>query len=360
MVVKRFRGGKRSCEGVEKMLKASFVIDFNLGNKIFDIADNNINRDNYAYFYFKLKEEMKENGLDFSTCDINLVDNSDVIIKNGMSYEFKMPKNKLNYLLAIESSHVDPKSFEREYINDFKKIFTWNDDMIDNEKYFKVNYAFDIPKIIPKKFETKKLCCTIAGNKNANHPDELYTKRVKFVRWFEKHHIEEFDLYGTGWNKYRFEGIKIIRALNRIPFIPQIFAKFTGQIYPSYKGLVESKFETMQNYKFAICYENIKEQNGYITEKIFDCFFAGCIPIYWGAKNIIEHIPTECFIDQRDFKSYEDVYAFIKNMDEKTYMNYIEAIEAFLNSSKADPFRAETFANTIVCEIMKDLVHDNS
>lgn len=42
-------------------------------------------------------------------------------------------------------------------------------------------------------------------------------------------------------------------------------------------------------------------------------------------------------------------------MDEKTYMNYLDAIEEFLNSSKADPFRAETFANTIVGEILKDI-----
>ena len=42
-------------------------------------------------------------------------------------------------------------------------------------------------------------------------------------------------------------------------------------------------------------------------------------------------------------------------MDEKKYMNYLENIESFLNSSKADPFRAETFASTIVNEIIKDM-----
>lgn len=78
----------------------------------------------------------------------------------------------------------------------------------------------------------------------------------------------------------------------------------------------------IQNYKFAICYENIKNQNGYITEKIFDCFFAGCVPIYWGAKNVTKHIPKECFIDMRDFSSFEEVYVLIKNMPEVTYMKH--------------------------------------
>lgn len=345
-------GGKVNNRKVGKVMKASFLIDFNLGNKIFDIADKNINRDNYAYFYFKLKDELKKIGIDLSTCDINSVEESEIVIKNGMSYKYELPDNKLNYMLALESPHVEPMSFQKKYHNTFKKIFTWNDDMIDNIKYFKVNYAFDIPKTIPKKFKHKKLCCTIAGNKFANHPNELYSKRVKFIRWFEKHHIDEFDLFGTGWNQYRFGYSFLARVLNKVKFLRK------KDLFPSYKGMVESKFETMKNYKFSICYENIKEQNGYITEKIFDSFFAGCVPIYWGAKNVTEHIPKECFIDKREFESFEDIYKYIKNMDEKTYIGYLESIEKFLNCSKVEPFRAETFANTIVNEIIKD-IHGN-
>ncbi|RXJ84872.1 glycosyltransferase family 10 domain-containing protein [Arcobacter sp. CECT 8985] len=337
------------------MKLASFIQTYNLSNKIFDISDRNINRDNYAYFYFMLKDTFKKQGIDLSTCDINEPSYSDIVLYHGLTQDFIDYGYNKSYLLAIESSHVDPKSFDENYHYYFKKIFTWNDDLIDNKKYFKVNYAFAIPKTIPKKFKNKKLCCTIAGNKSASHSDELYTKRVEFIRWFETYHPKEFDLYGTGWNKYHFSGPKIVRAFNKIPYIPELIAKFTNNKYSSYKGLVDSKFETMKNYKFAICYENIKDQNGYITEKIFDCFFAGCVPIYWGAKNVTEYIPRECFIDKREFDSFERIYDYIKNMDEKTYINYLNAIEKFLNSSKADPFRAENFASTIVNEVLKDL-----
>jgi hypothetical protein len=61
----------------------------------------------------------------------------------------------------------------------------------------------------------------------------------------------------------------------------------------------------LEKYKFSICYENARDTPGYITEKIFDCFFAGCVPIYWGANNITDHIPKECFIDKRDFEDYK-------------------------------------------------------
>ncbi|WP_152184255.1 glycosyltransferase family 10 domain-containing protein [Sulfurimonas indica] len=331
------------------MLTASFIQTYNLGNKIFDIADNTINRDNYGFFYFKLKEIFKYNSIDLSTYDINKPNKSDIIIYNGLQQKFIAYDYKKSYLLLLESPHVDIGLVDKSKHKYFKKIFTWNDDMIDNKKYFKINYAFDIPETIPKEFQDKKLCCAIAGNKFANHPDELYTKRVEFIRWFEKTHPEDFDLYGTGWDQYRFGHSFLGRVLNKFKFLRK------KDLFPSYKGMVDSKFETMQNYKFAICYENIKDQNGYITEKIFDCFFAGCIPIYWGAKNVTNHIPKECFIDKREFDTFEELYEYMINMDEKRYFEYLNAIEYFLNSPQADPFRAEVFAETIVNEVMKDL-----
>lgn len=125
--------------------------------------------------------------------------------------------------------------------------------------------------------------------------------------------------------------------------------------FPSYRGKVDSKKEVLEKYRFAICYENARDIDGYITEKIFDCFFAGCVPIYWGANNIIEHIPKECFIDKREFNSYEKLYEFITNLSDEEYLKYLDAIENYLNSSKADEFRAEYFANTIVEKILNDI-----
>lgn len=337
------------------MLKASLVLNYNLNNKIFDINDEKINRDNFAYFYFVLKEYFRKKRIDLSTKDLNNPLSSDIILYMGLNQEIiKLDSYDKCYLLTLESPHVDSAMYDVDKHSFFKKIFTWNDDMLDNKKYFKVNYAYDIPKTIPKQFDDKKLCCVIAGNKSANHPDELYTKRVKFIRWFESNHIDEFDLYGTNWDQYRFGHSFFGKVLNKI----KLFRK--KNLFPSYQGKVDVKFDTMINYKFSICYENIKDQNGYITEKIFDSFFAGCVPIYWGAKNITTHIPKECFIDKREFDSFEDIYDFIKNMDKKTYLNYIDAIENFLNSSKSDQFRAEIFADTIVNEIVKDLELDNS
>ena len=48
-------------------------------------------------------------------------------------------------------------------------------------------------------------------------------------------------------------------------------------------------------YKFIICFENSKT-DGYVTEKIFNVFLSGSIPIYDGAPNVTDYIISGSFI----------------------------------------------------------------
>jgi hypothetical protein len=185
----------------------------------------------------------------------------------------------------------------------------------------------------------------IVANKFKFHPLELYTERIKAIRWFEINHPEDFDLYGIGWDRHYFKGV--LAKLNRFDAL----TKLLKPKYPSYKGRIKSK-KVLQKYKFAICYENARDIPGYITEKIFDCFFAGCVPVYWGASNITEHIPDNTFIDKRNFRTYDKLYSYLKNMSDKKYMNYLDAIKSFIKSDKIYPFNAEYFAESIVNEIV--------
>ena len=114
----------------------------------------------------------------------------------------------------------------------------------------------------------------------------------------------------------------------------------------------------MKKYKFAVCYENCQGFPGYITEKIFDCFFAGTVPIYWGAPNIKDHIPAGAFIDKREFENYNQLYQYIKNMPDDEYNNYLINIKNFLQGNKFYQFGPEYFANIIIREII-DLSKSN-
>lgn len=46
----------------------------------------------------------------------------------------------------------------------------------------------------------------------------------------------------------------------------------------------DNKLEFLKSYKFNLCPENTNYE-GYVTEKIFDAIYSGCIPIYWGSGN---------------------------------------------------------------------------
>jgi alpha(1,3/1,4) fucosyltransferase len=305
-----------------------------------------------------LKSAFKERGYDLSTSDINHPKDSDFVIY--IDVPIKLPKGKesnKSYLWLSESELIKPNNQNLDFHKNFRKVFTWNDSLVDNMKYFKLNYSYTFPKTINKNLSVKeKLCVFISANKKSNHSLELYSERLEAVRWFEKNHLEDFDMYGRGWDRYRFSsfgGWKITRVLDRIPYLPQFFAKLTNQDYPSYRGIVKDKKKVMKRYKFSICYENVRDIPGYISEKIFDSFFSGCVPIYWGANNILDHIPKNCLIDKREFDDYNSLYEFINNMDDDTYLEYLENIDLFLNSDKSRQYSIKYFTDTVIANILE-------
>jgi len=329
------------------MKKATFFTGtFYLNNRQFDIMDPIANTNDCLYGCYILKEKFKKHGIDLSTQDINPPWKSEFIIYNDMP-ELKdiIPGN---YLLLMESKVVYPANWNKEKHKLFKKIFTWDDTLIDNKKYFKINYSHkktdDLDLDVSKKI---KLCVMVNSNKYFRHPLELYTERKKAIEWFEKNHPDDFDLYGFGWDKHLFTGF--LRKLNRF----QSLCKLLKTNYKTYRGTAEAK-KVLPEYKFAICYENARDIPGYITEKIFNCFFSGCVPIYLGAPNITDYIPPETFIDKRNFRTYEELYKFIKNMSDTEYIRYLDAIKNFVLSDKIYPFSAECFAETLIREIVRE------
>lgn len=87
----------------------------------------------------------------------------------------------------------------------------------------------------------------------------------------------------------------------------------------------DNKTEYLKQFKFNICPENSKEK-GYITEKLFDAFCAGCIPIWWGDENIEPDVINKNAVLY--WKKDEDNEVLIKeieklNKDEKLYESFM-------------------------------------
>ncbi|MDC7221301.1 MAG: glycosyltransferase family 10 [Spirochaetales bacterium] len=326
-------------------------------NKMFELDDPILNRDNGRHQFYELRKCFKVNGYDLVTHDmVNLHDVDAVIYYNVPKEEKELNDNENNLLLFLESKHVRPDNYNLKRHVKYKRIFTNCDDFIDNERYYKVNYSYDIPISIPRNIENKtKEFALIAGNKSRLGKNSGLKARRNVLDWFEKYEPGDIDLYGKDWNKYIFPKIKGIRRLNRIDKLQELF----GPNYSFYKGMIDSKYDILTKYKFSFTYENVLDIEGYITEKIFDSFFAGCVPVYRGASNIDKYIPENCFIDERKFNDYSKLHKYLKSMDDNQYKDYLNNIELFLNSDKSEQFRSSYFANVIVRETLKIINGDD-
>lgn len=327
----------------------------NLSKKLFDgTADSNENRDDYFHFFKVLNQRLQERGHSI-TASPTYKDGFDIVLHEFYDPEAIINKDSLHYLLLMESPIVKPKDFDIKNHQHFKRVFTWSDDLctLDPNRYIKNSYCFDLTRAVAAKpFVQRKFCINISGNKFSKHQNELYSKRLNLIKWFEKFHPGQLDLYGQDWDRVLITGRRIFRSLNRLPPIGRLLFKIKPR--PSYAGRAKSKMDTLSNYKFSICFENAHGFNGYITEKIIDCLLAKTIPIYLGAQNIQDYIPSECFIDMRDFSSFEDLYSFLKTIDADKFDQYMKNIDQFLHSSKAAIFESNFFSKQFIDTIEND------
>ena len=321
-------------------------------NEIFDLKHRN-NRDDCFKPFFLLREQLKKHGIEINTVDINT--------GYSLKFELHMDVQKQHataslYLLLLETSQVCPANAIETNLNNYRKIFTWNDDLVDGNRFIKINFPNPIQRSPVDGFlDRNRFCCLISGNKTLSVIDkrDLYVERVKSIRWFERNAPMDFDLYGVDWHIPAWGRANIGKLTRRIfKLTSKLFEMYP---FPSYRGRVEHKRDVLTKTRFAICYENVRDLPGYITEKIFDCFFSGCVPVYWGASNITQYIPADCFVDRRKFRNTEDVYVFLKAMTEEEFKGYQQRIVAFLQSEAAYPFSAEFFAETITKTIVQDI-----
>jgi hypothetical protein len=345
---------------------ANFYEIYNRNNALFD-PKSYAHGENLEFPGVLLKETMNKHNMDLDTLDIHPIDNYKEIIfidlptKNtiphGLSLFDLKNMGKRLYLVMCESRQTKPENFNKENHKYFDKVFTWYDPYVDGAKYIK----FFLPNKIPINFQIdrgldRKFCTMIAGNHTSSNPNELYTERRKAIRWFEKNHPGDFDLYGRGWDSEIFRSPSAGIPIKLFCLFKPLRIKFDKDYYPSYKGEVKSKSDIFSKYKFSVCYENAKNISGYISEKIFDSLFAGTIPIYWGAPNITDYIPSNVFIDMRSFDSYEKLYAFLKNMKHNEYETYWNNIESYINGGGMYPFSAENYVATIMKECFNIII----
>lgn len=338
------------------MKKVSIVInDYFLNNKLFDL-----NISELLYPAYKLRQVLLGLGYDLSTYDRNSIEESAHVIYEDINLN-KLPDERdkdKSFLSINECNLIHPDNWNRDYSSYFNKIFLWKTEIVDNKKYF---YKAVIPNRIQinekiEPFERKKLITLVNSNKMVYAKNELYSERQRIINWYEKNDPDNFDFYGYGWEDIRYFTGFFGNVINtKLKFLSRRLIKD----YACYKGTVGSKRDVLSKYKFVVCYEN-GIINDYITEKIFDCFCAGSVPIYYGASNIHEFIPEDTFVDYRNFSNYSELDKYLKSMTKNEYIGYLDRISEFLKSEKVVPFSTNFFIEQFVKAILNiDLKLDN-
>lgn len=255
-----------------------------------------------------------------------------VVYYSGYSYDAKQASKNpsaLRILYTYEPLVVYPNHFLRSFWKPFDVVLTWNDTLVDQGgKFIRFpSLYYDSPfaavhgvisePICPANWrDKKKALCQVAGNKYSFIPSELYSRRRNIARWFGRHGNTPLDTFG-------------------IPPMP----------VPGYCGPAADKLKTLSAYRYSLCLENDSHplwSAGYVTEKIFDCFYAFTLPVYFGASNVEKVIPKECFIDLRNFSSLSKLDDYLRAMSDNEYFTRLTAIEDFLKKYNA-PFKHSCF-----------------
>lgn len=267
----------------------------------------------------------KERGIEMFTPDQH--DEGDLLILMDRPTIIKA-KAPRTIAVLYEPDSIIQNNYDKVFLDSCEKVFTWDDRIVDNEKFIKSNFTTDLQNadtLLQQQaftaYHGRKLLCLMNTYKQSSHPHSLYGKRVEAIRFFASHAPEDFDLWGRNW-----------QHLNLL----------------TYKGATDNKLETLSKYKFCLAYENCDNAYGYISEKLTDCFMVGVVPVYLGAPNVRDHIPPECFVDVKDFKTYEELYKFLSDMPSYEYMGYIDAINKFITSPDAEQFYNAHFVDTLL------------
>ena len=188
----------------------------------------------------------------------------------------KIPK----FAILTETKYIHPNNLNFNLLKKYSHIFSWDPNLINLGLATKIQMAHRLGEGIVDGYRNRDQLIVLFGSNRSIrgwYPKKnLYRERVKSIKWFERYAPQDFTLYGKKWNLTARKATRlggIIHSIEkRIPFKKTPF--------PSWKGEILNKQEILYKSRFSIVYENIQGLNGYITEKIFDAFVAGNVPIY--------------------------------------------------------------------------------
>jgi len=315
-------------------------------------TNSEMNRDESLRPTISLKEQLHDHGIELNTFDLWDKESGPIDY-----YSFGMMDNlesvaadtqvKLKGFYVFEPPVVDPSMYRSlaKLTAMFDQVYVHNIhgdgyalDGVDQSRLKKLFWPQSFNSIIQKYWansERERRVVVINGNhKPASRYRELYSKRIEAMVALSSYGI--VDLYGRGWDRW------LSRSSMWMPYW-----KNRKQLMSVYRGPCASKFEVLSSYEFCLCFENMV-MDSYMTEKLFDCLYTGCIPIYYGAPDIADYVDPGAYIDFRKFHGWDDLVSYIMSMPESDVKAMKERGKVFLESEAMG-----LFYNSLMTSIFK-------
>ncbi len=309
-------------------------------NKFFDGKDEKLNRDGCLLPYHRLAATFAGQHVQINTADLFAERAGGTV--NGDYYSFGILNNferlkkqgaVLKGFLLFEPPIVSPQTYRAlpELTAAFDKVYVHNTigdgyslKGVDQSKLRQLFWPQPFKGVLEQhwsKGDRLNRIVVINGNhKPRSRKGELYSRRIDAMAALAR--LDAVDLYGVGWDKW---------LSRRSMWLPYWLHRST--LLSIYQGTCVSKYETLSRYQFSLCFENM-QMTGYVTEKLFDCLYAGTIPLYLGAPDITSLIPAEAYIDCRKFASWAEMWHEISSMSKNQVNTIREAGRAYLNSEE--------------------------
>jgi hypothetical protein len=317
-----------------------------LDGGLFDLSNPVLNRDDQLRPFFRMRQALTEEGASVQTADALLGHNAKFqtdaeyysvgMLRDYEAIEFSGVRKRA--FVIMEPSLVAPNLYAAlpELTRLFETVYIHNIDGdgyslkdVDQSKLRRLYWPLPFNDVNLQFWANtnrlRKLVVINGKHLPVGAPNELYGTRIEAM--LDLAGQNAVDLYGNGWDRWRDK-----RWLLR-----PSYWRIRHGIRRIYRGRCDSKHEVLSRYVFCLCFENMA-MKGYISEKIFDCFYAGAVPIYLGAPDITDYLPAGSFVDARNFSSWSDLWRYLHALSATQIEQMRQAGRAYMSSARLSPF----------------------
>lgn len=314
-------------------------------DRLFSSADSALNRDGNLAPFGRLRDELNQRGITVHTADYLLNHNYGEVFSEYYSFGLlencqklsKLKNVRMRGFIMLEPPVVAPKLYRSlpELTRTFDHVYLHNVfgdgyslKSVDTSRLRQLYWPQPYDDVLSPHWENttrQRRLVVINGNHiPRSFHRQLYGRRIEAMAVLAK--AGAVDLYGNGWAKWWL----------RSSMWPPYWLN-RNVLMSIYKGPCASKYAVLSQYAFSLCFENMSME-GYLTEKLFDCLYAGTIPVYLGASDIEDLIPAEAYIDSRNYTSWMSLWDDLRSMSSAQIESMRQAGRNFIRSEEMNKY----------------------